>query len=1004
MSSHSDTELPDAPAPAPAVGEIDSATLDAFDGNKVFTEEELDAQFPHRPKNTKPTIPFHELYATLFDPLIENSKKQRTVPGRRGTRASKPHEIRRNIIDRFISKWRRDVGDDIYPAFKLILCDVDRDRSVYNLKEKAIGKLLINVMKISKDSQDGYALANWREPGVSKTTVSDFAARCHEVIKKRPMRTTPGNLTVTDVNNMLDKLSMANKQEDQMAIMKKFYNNMNADELMWLIRIIMRQMKIGASERTFFEAWHPDASALFNISSSLRRVCWELFDPELRLDSVDKGVSLMSCFQPQLAQFQKKSFEDVVQAMHVVKGEDEVFWIEEKLDGERMQMHYENGKFRWWSRKGKEYTHLYGEDWNGESSKGGCMARHLKDAFDERVESIILDGEMVTWDLKLDCIVEFGTLKTAALEGIRNPYGNEHRPFFKVFDILYLNGECLVNYTLRDRRRALERSIKKVHRRLEIHEYTEAKEASEIEAKLRQVIAEASEGLVIKNPRSVYRLNERNDDWVKVKPEYMTEFGESLDCLVIGGYWGRGSRGGILSSYLCGLRVDGNYLKPGDNPMKFWSFCKVGGGITAHEYAKIAHITENKWHQWDSNMPPKEYIELAGGDNQYEKPDVWIKPEDSIVLEIKASSVSNTDQFRILKTLRFPRFKRLRDDKDWTSALSVNGFMNLKEEAGKEQEKEQAVKKLDVENRRRGAKRVKRKLVINGADDEVKPLVEIDAAKKGVFEGWSFYIVSEAVKEKKSKAEIEQLVKAHGAKIYQNETAESNIKVIGDRNNFKISAIKKKGTHDIIKPRWIFDCIKQHDADIESGGSGGCILPLEPCHILHATKKTEKLVLDSVDKWGDSYTREPTDEELANILKSMSGEFNMTFDVDLFNSLELGELPGSVFRNCVVYLDFGDMAERNNLDPAGDRFSVSLHVAESYIIFAGGRTVRDIADLEITHIVIDNTDKVRLKGIRDFLQWRRKLPRVVTTAWVKQSFEAKTLLDEERFAPVLGEE
>lgn len=68
----------------------------------------------------------------------------------------------------------------------------------------------------------------------------------------------------------------------------------------------------------------------------------------------------------------------------------------------------------------------------------------------------------------------------------------------RVFDILHLNGESLINYTLRDRRRALERSVTSVHRRMEIHKYVEASEAGEIEKMLRQVIAEASEGLVIK--------------------------------------------------------------------------------------------------------------------------------------------------------------------------------------------------------------------------------------------------------------------------------------------------------------------------------------------------------------------------------------------------------------------------------------------------------------------------------------------------------------------------
>jgi len=62
---------------------------------------------------------------------------------------------------------------------------------MYGLKEKTIGKLLIRIMQISKDSEDGYNLLNWKQPG--QTTASrmagDFAGRCYEVIMKRPIRT-----------------------------------------------------------------------------------------------------------------------------------------------------------------------------------------------------------------------------------------------------------------------------------------------------------------------------------------------------------------------------------------------------------------------------------------------------------------------------------------------------------------------------------------------------------------------------------------------------------------------------------------------------------------------------------------------------------------------------------------------------------------------------------------------------------------------------------------------
>lgn len=667
---------------------------------------------------------------TLFNPLNENKKKPAgpTISRRKlgpsshgGKQNLSPQELRRDIIQRFISRWRKEVGNDIYPAFRLIIPEKDRDRAMYGLKEKTIGKLLVKIMKIDKNSEDGFNLLNWKLPGqtMASRMAGDFAGRCYEVLSKRPIRTKVGNLTIQDVNERLDKLAAANKEDEQLPILEDFYRNMNPEELMWLIRIILRQMKVGATERTFFEIWHPDAESLFSISSSLRRVCWELYNPDVRLEADEARVALMQCFQPQLAQFQMQSFQRMIEKMRL-SPEDPTFWIEEKMDGERMQLHMisddsiPGGKrFGFWSRKAKEYTYLYG---NGFYDENGALTRHLRDAFADGVENIILDGEMITWDPEQDAPVPFGTLKSAALSEQRNPYSvTGHRPLMRVFDILYLNDKPLTRYTLRDRRKALEASIKSVHRRFEIHPYEEGHSAADIEPQLRKVVAEASEGLVLKNPDSPYRLNERHDDWMKVKPEYMTEFGESLDCIVVGGYYGSGKRGGALSSFLCGLRVDEAQVRQGANQMKCYSFCKVGGGFSAADYANIRHHTDGKWKDWDPRKPPTEFIELAGGDAQYERPDVWIKPDESIVLCVKAASITPSDQFRLGLTLRFPRFKRLRMDKDWKTALSIKEFMDLK--ANVEQEQKEKELKIDNSRRKRTKRTTKKPLTIAGYDE-----------------------------------------------------------------------------------------------------------------------------------------------------------------------------------------------------------------------------------------------------------------------------------------------
>ena len=682
---------------------------------------------------------------TLFNPLNDNKKKPtgpviaRKKLGPHGGPSSNPHEIRQSIIERFISRWRKEVGNDIYPAFQLIIPEKDRERAMYGLKEKTIGKLLIRVMKINKDSEDGYNLLNWKQPGQSAISrmAGDFAGRCHEVIAKRPIRTEVGDMTIGEVNDLLDRLAAAQKEDAQTPIFTEFYTRMNADEIMWLIRIILRQMKVGATEKTFFNIWHPDADSLFNVSSNLRRVCWELYDPAIRLDGDDRTITLMQCFQPQLAQFQMHSFQKMVDRMRPIE-DDPVFWIEEKLDGERMQLHMisddstPGGKrFGFWSRKAKDYTSMYG---NGFMDSNSALTRHLQHAFDDGVENIVLDGEMVTWDPEQDAMVPFGTLKTAAIEQQKNEYSKGIRPFYKVFDLLYLNGQAITNYTLRDRRRALQQAVKDVLRRLEIHTYKEARSAAEIEPLLRQVVAEASEGLVLKNPRSPYRLNERNDDWMKIKPEYMTEFGENLDCVIIGGYYGSGKRGGGLSSYLCGLRVDENQIRQGANPMKFYSFFKVGGGFTAADYAAIRHTTDGKWKKWDPKHPPSEYIELAGGHLQYERPDEWILPSDSVVVEVKAASVAATDQFKMGFTLRFPRFKKLRNDRQWDNALSILDFINLKNQV----EKETKEKQFKVEDHRKKRLRATRKRPIIIAGNETVLDTPYGGRAINVFEGLTF--------------------------------------------------------------------------------------------------------------------------------------------------------------------------------------------------------------------------------------------------------------------------
>ncbi|TVY81298.1 DNA ligase [Lachnellula suecica] len=960
------------------------------------------ARYPDRPYNHGETFFFHELLEDLFNPLNENKKKPTGPAAKRGPAKSNkltPHEARRNIIQKFISRWRKEVGNDIHPALRLIVPEKDGARAMYGLKEKAIGKLLVKLLNISPNSDDGYGLINWKLPGQAAPTkmAGDFAGRCYDVLSKRSMRQGYGDMRVDEVNDLLDRLSHTQEEKHQLPIFQKLYNRMNAKELMWLIRIILRQMKIGASEKTILNLWHPNGEALFEISSDLRKVCWELTDPTVLLDGDQTGVTIMQCFQPQLAQFQMHDFQTMIDKLGVTSDNNE-YWIEEKLDGERMQMHMIEDdsvpggrRFRFWSRKAKDYTYLYGSSFEDDNS---ALTRHIKDAFDPRVTSIILDGEMITWDPETNKIVAFGTLKSAALSEQRNPFqGTGIRPLFRVFDCLYLNDKNITQYPLWERRNALEGAVKNVHQRLEIHHYQTANSADAIDPALRKVIEEASEGLVLKNPQSIYQLNSRNDNWMKVKPEYMTDFGESLDCVVIGGYYGSGHRGGGLSSFLCGLRVDENHMAPGTNPMKCWSFCKVGGGLRAGDYAEIKHHTSGKWKDWDRTNPPSqaEFVELAGGDRQHEKPDVWIKPCDSVVLEIKAASVGASDQFRTGFTLRFPRFKKYRTDKDWKSALSLSEFVALRSRVEKEAGKN---KEFKVDSKRRITKRLKKEILIAGNDNKVK--TPYAGPKTKLFDGLSFCVMSEMIHPyKKSKAQIEQAIKENGGAIFQSATAKEGIICIGDKRVVKVASLMKSGLASVVKPIWVFDALKQ--AEVDGFDRQRLLLPYEPSHMFHMTEELRESVEGNVDDYHDSYARDVTPDELKRILDDMIHPKNYEFSANAFLSqLEerghgLGELPGSLFSRCV--------ARFVSLKTSNSETDSDFLIAKNRFLFAGGVEATEDNEEIVTHFVVQNESAEMMRVLREELAARRgRLPRIVRLKWIQDSWSEKTLLDEERYA------
>jgi DNA ligase-4 len=424
--------------------------------------------------------------------------------------------------------------------------------------------------------------------------------------------------------------------------------------------------------------------------------------------------------------------------------------------------------------------------------------------------------------------------------------------------------------------------------------------------------------------------------------------------------------------------------------MKFYSFCKVGGGFRAEDYANIMHQTDGKWVEWDRKHPPTEYIELGGPDGQTERPDVWIKPSDSVVVEVKAASVGGSESFKTSFTLRFPRFKLLRMDKDWQSALSIHEFLEVKKSAEAERAKD-----MKVDNsRRKISKRLKKELTIAGNDSKIK--TPYAGPKTAIFEGLSFCVLSEMLHpQKKNKAEVEQLLKGNGASIVQSPTAKEDVICLADKKVVKVASLIKSGHTNVVKSAWVLHVLRQ--AELDGPGRERYLVPFEPGHMFHMTPDAQESIEGNVDSYGDSYARDMSVDELRKLFDDMIHPKNSTFSPGAFLSeLEnrgkgLGETRGSVFRGCVAWFAGGDGEE-----------DVEYEIAKTRFRFGGGVVAESEDDENVTHVIVRSESPARVRSLRAAIARleRRKLPRMVRWDWVRESWDESTLLAEERYAVV----
>lgn len=90
-----------------------------------------------------------------------------------------------------------------------------------------------------------------------------------------------------------------------------------------------------------------------------------------------------------------------------------------------------------------------------------------------------------------------------------------------MFDLLYLNGQSLVDKSVTFRKKNLQACLTEIPGRIEFTTSYRGKTAKDVREVMDSVMEARGEGLVLKHPNSKYILNGRNLDWIKVRwPQY----------------------------------------------------------------------------------------------------------------------------------------------------------------------------------------------------------------------------------------------------------------------------------------------------------------------------------------------------------------------------------------------------------------------------------------------------------------------------------------------------
>lgn len=507
-----------------------------------------------------------------------------------------------------------------------------------------------------------------------------------EVAEKFDQREKSKPLSATQVYQRLYQIAQdygEGSVKRKISHLAKLLDDLDSESAKYIVRIPLGRLRLGFSDLTILDtlSWmvagdkskRGEVEEAYNNRADIGQIAQIIKSKGLEgLKSlkVQLGVPIMPALCQRLPtpeEMVKKLCRPKVEHSRSDRrlGTGDKMAVEPKYDGTRLQIHF--GKKKKWKQADDQLTfdfQLKGfvRTFTRNLENNTYMFPDLvKAVFKEvRAQEAILDGEAIGFNPKTGKFLPFQeTMKRKRKYGIDKKAQEIPLKFF-CFDILYKNGKDLLKTPFSQRREILEKTLSSKNKTIILSPQIVTEDPQELRKYHEEQIKKGLEGVVVKKWQASYDPGKRGYTWVKFKQEKGKKGGglaDTLDCVVMGYYKGRGKRAKFgIGGFLVGVRRGGEFL----------TISKIGTGLTDEQWQELKVKSE----KFEIQSKPKEY---SVDKNLF--PDVWVAP--GLVVEIEADNITKSPIHAACYALRFPRLVRFRDDKSPEEATTLREVEKL---------------------------------------------------------------------------------------------------------------------------------------------------------------------------------------------------------------------------------------------------------------------------------------------------------------------------------------